>query len=342
MFRCRQRCDGILEPEALEQHLLVERSEVGCARLTAEGFRQAADLFALLFVVGAIGKGGEEGNAKDGTLLVGIHGIPSVVVWGCQRDAVNRRDPCGARHHLRVRLPTRRGPACGCRARRRCGGIRRSSRTRGCLPSMCSRPDVGRRVLVAAVAGVAAVVVAHVAGNAAGVVVTIQREVLVVVEGRRRPFVLVVALAAIAGDLPVQRIGRRLVAVLALCAGILLQQGMVEASLLAEAFHAGVVAVAGDAVLADQLLVERRRGQRLGDRLPGGRQAAHVGRLVAGDAARRRGAGEGRMAGEAVRFELAGGRESACRGPTIRWGKTKASTASTIRLTAMTSLRIGS
>jgi len=113
-------------------------------------------------------------------------------------------------------------------------------------------------------------------------VVTIKREVLVVVECCRRPFVLVVALAAIAGDLLVQRIGRRLVAVLALCAGILLQQGMVEASLLAEAFHAGVVAVAGDAVLADQLLVEWRRGQRLGDRLPGGRQAAHVGGFVAG------------------------------------------------------------
>jgi hypothetical protein len=143
-----------------------------------------------------------------------------------------------------------------------------------------------------------------VAGNAAGVVIAVEREVLVVVESCGRPLVLVVALAAIAGDLPVQRICWRLVTVLALCAGIFLQQGMVEAPLLAEALHAGVVAVAGDAILADQLLVEGCRGQRLGDRLAGRRQAPHIGRLVAGDATRRGGTGEGRMAGEAVRIEL--------------------------------------
>jgi len=65
-------------------------------------------------------------------------------------------------------------------------------------------PDLFGRVLMAAIAGVAAVVVAHMAGRAFHVMVTIQFEVLRVIEGGRRPFILAVALTAIAGDLLMQ------------------------------------------------------------------------------------------------------------------------------------------
>ena len=63
------------------------------------------------------------------------------------------------------------------------------------------RPHLGLRVLVAAVAGVAAVVVVGVAGHATHVVVTIQDEQLVVLERRRPPAFLAVALLAVAQDL---------------------------------------------------------------------------------------------------------------------------------------------
>ena len=64
--------------------------------------------------------------------------------------------------------------------------------------------DIVGCVLVAAVASVAAVIVMNVAGDAASIVVAVELEMLVVVEGRRRPFFLAVALAAIARDLLVQ------------------------------------------------------------------------------------------------------------------------------------------
>lgn len=67
-------------------------------------------------------------------------------------------------------------------------------------------PNVGGRVFMATIAGVAAVVVAHVAGNTRGVVVAVQQKVFVVVKGRGSPLLLGVALCAIAGDLLVQRI----------------------------------------------------------------------------------------------------------------------------------------
>lgn len=66
--------------------------------------------------------------------------------------------------------------------------------------------NVLQRVLMASVAGVATVVVAGMAGHATGVVVTVKFEMLVVVECRRRPFLLRMALAAVAGDLLVQRV----------------------------------------------------------------------------------------------------------------------------------------
>ena len=55
-------------------------------------------------------------------------------------------------------------------------------------------PDVGQRVLVAAIAGVAAVVIASMASRARNVVVAIERKVLVVLEARWRPLLLRVTL----------------------------------------------------------------------------------------------------------------------------------------------------
>lgn len=164
--------------------------------------------------------------------------------------------------------------------------------------------NVVRCVLVAAIAGVAAVVVSNMAGHAAGIVVAIKLEIFAVIERRRCPLILVVALAAVAGNLPVQRVGRRFVARLALLERRLLQQGMIEMLLRPETLHACVVAMAGHAVLVDQLLVERRRGERLGDGFACCRQMADLGRLMAGNTALRRRSEERRMAGEAVRLQL--------------------------------------
>ncbi len=51
-------------------------------------------------------------------------------------------------------------------------------------------PNVVGCVLVAAVAGVAAVVITHMAGHTAGVVVTVQNKIFVVVKSGRSPFFL--------------------------------------------------------------------------------------------------------------------------------------------------------
>lgn len=68
-------------------------------------------------------------------------------------------------------------------------------------------PDLLGRVLMAAVTGIAAVVVTYVTRGASHVVITIQNEVLVVIEGRRHPFLLGMALTAIPSDLLMERIG---------------------------------------------------------------------------------------------------------------------------------------
>ena len=72
----------------------------------------------------------------------------------------------------------------------------------------------------------------------------------------------------------------------------------------AVALHAGVVAMADQAIPAGQLLVERHLGQRTGDGQAGRGQAPDLGWLVAGDAALRLGAAQGRVAGEAIRLQL--------------------------------------
>jgi hypothetical protein len=67
--------------------------------------------------------------------------------------------------------------------------------------------DLGRRMLVAAITGVTAVIVAHVASHALGFVVTVEFEVVVMIECSRFPPILPVTLLAVAADLLVQRIG---------------------------------------------------------------------------------------------------------------------------------------
>ena len=140
------------------------------------------------------------------------------------------------------------------------------------------------RVFVAAVAGIAAVVVAHMAGHATRVVVAVHGKGLAVVECGRCPFLAAVTLAAIAGNLLVQRIAGRLVTALALNPRGLLQQGVAEAALKPVALHAGMVAVARHAILTDQLLVKRGGRERLGDGPPGRGEAADIGRFVTGHA----------------------------------------------------------
>ena len=66
--------------------------------------------------------------------------------------------------------------------------------------------DLFLRVLMTAIAGITAVVVAHMTGCAFHIVITIQFEILRVIECGRSPFVLAVALTAIACDLLVQAI----------------------------------------------------------------------------------------------------------------------------------------
>lgn len=62
-------------------------------------------------------------------------------------------------------------------------------------------PDLLGRVLMAAIAGIAAVVVAFVASHAFHVVIPVEHKIFVVIECRGYPFLLGMALAAIAGDL---------------------------------------------------------------------------------------------------------------------------------------------
>ena len=68
-----ERGGGVLETEALEQHLLIEVLQIGCAVAVAERDGEAADPLAFALVVGAVGKGGEQCDAEDGLLLLRVH-----------------------------------------------------------------------------------------------------------------------------------------------------------------------------------------------------------------------------------------------------------------------------
>lgn len=145
-------------------------------------------------------------------------------------------------------------------------------------------PDLLGRVLVATVAGIAAVVVADMACHAFYVVIAIQSEILVVIECHRHPLLLGMALAAIALDLLMQCVGRRLVAGLTFRASIGLQQRMVKSTFDTESLHACMVAMAGEALLFQEFLMEWRARQRFLDCLPTGRDRSNLFRFVAGRA----------------------------------------------------------
>jgi hypothetical protein len=111
-------------------------------------------------------------------------------------------------------------------------------------------------VLVAAIAGVEPVVGTAVAGGTADGMVLVQREEPVVLEGGWRPFPLTVALGAVSRDLPVEAVLGHPVAVHTSIARLLLKKAMVESTLRPRAHHPGVIAVAGDAVFQEKLLME--------------------------------------------------------------------------------------
>ena len=67
--------------------------------------------------------------------------------------------------------------------------------------------DACGRVLMATVASVATVVVEQMTGHTAGIMIAVQGKILVVIEARRQPLFLRVALGASAGNLLVQRVG---------------------------------------------------------------------------------------------------------------------------------------
>jgi hypothetical protein len=77
------------------------------------------------------------------------------------------------------------------------------------------------RVFVTAVAGVARIFVAQVAADAARIVVAIKHKKFAMVEGRRSPSLLRVALNAVASNLSVQRVDRWFVTGLTLVARFL-------------------------------------------------------------------------------------------------------------------------
>ena len=164
-------------------------------------------------------------------------------------------------------------------------------------------PDVGQRVFVTAIAGVTAVIVASMASGAGNVMVAIERKVLVVVKACWSPLLLRVTLKAIAVDFLVQGVLWLLVARLALVTRLFRQQTMVEAALQVVALHASVIAVAGHAVLTDQLLVKRRCRARLDNGQASRRQAANISHLVTGHAPGRAGTSQGRMTGKAIRLQ---------------------------------------
>lgn len=62
-------------------------------------------------------------------------------------------------------------------------------------------PDLVGRMLMTTIAGIATVIIAFMAGHTFDVVIPIQRKIFVMIKGCGYPFLLVMALAAIASDL---------------------------------------------------------------------------------------------------------------------------------------------
>lgn len=63
----------MVEGEALEQHVLVQRTQVHRRRCGGQRIGHAPDFLALAVVFGAICKGGLQGNGENGFLVLGLH-----------------------------------------------------------------------------------------------------------------------------------------------------------------------------------------------------------------------------------------------------------------------------
>ena len=109
---------------------------------------------------------------------------------------------------------------------------------------------------MAAVAGVVCIIVVGVSGRAFSIVVAINTEVLVVLEGCLQPCLRCTALRAVALYLEMQGIARTAVTAVALLPQIGLNQLVRGLANRAEGLSASVVAVSGDTILLDQLLMK--------------------------------------------------------------------------------------
>ena len=74
-----QRSSGRLQADTLEQYVLVEPGQVGRHRFATQRFGDTANLLALVVVLGAVGKSGIQGDAKDGALLFRVHGHAPII-----------------------------------------------------------------------------------------------------------------------------------------------------------------------------------------------------------------------------------------------------------------------
>lgn len=68
-----QGSDRLVEAEALQQHILIERSQVDRRRCRGKRLCNAPDLLALAVVLRAIREGGVKGDGKNGFLVFGSH-----------------------------------------------------------------------------------------------------------------------------------------------------------------------------------------------------------------------------------------------------------------------------
>ena len=66
------RC-GVGQGRALEQHILIQTGKIGRTFCTRQIFRHTADRLALPLILGTIGKGGVNGNGKNGVVLFALH-----------------------------------------------------------------------------------------------------------------------------------------------------------------------------------------------------------------------------------------------------------------------------
>jgi hypothetical protein len=137
---------------------------------------------------------------------------------------------------------------------------------------------------MATVASVVAVIVVHMTGTTFRGVILVETEVFVVIERGRRPAFFRVTLPAVALDILMQVIVWIAVTTIALLLYSWFQQLMRELTDGAKSLHTFMVAVASNAVLRKQFLVERDILPFLVDGQPLGGLQANLLHLVALDA----------------------------------------------------------